>query len=338
MSYLKVKKEIEEGRISSVYFFYGPETFLMEDLIQAIVRETVGSEHDPNVTTYSLQDVLLDDVIEDAETFSFFGGKKVIIIKDFFIPTSLKQDEKLDHDVRKLEAYLGRPTPETYLIFLSTAEKLDARKKITKTLQQSTTIVECTPFDDKMMDQWLDIQAQKNGFTFAPEAKEQLIARAGTQLLLLASEIEKIALYIGEGGVATSATISELTPRSLEQDVFALIDFAVRKRLDEALIIYHDLIKQKEEPLKLLALCARQLRIYYQVKELTRRSYSHKQIAGQLKLHPYVVKLAADQINRFDEKQLLSLIDEAAKTDYAIKTGKMEKVLAVELLLIKLAG
>ncbi len=108
--------------------------------------------------------------------------------------------------------------------------------------------------------------------------------------------------------------------------------------LDEALLIYHDLLKQKEEPLKLLALIARQLRIYYQVKELSRRSYSQKQMATQLKIHPYVVKLASQQINRFEDQQLLSLLESAADTDYAIKTGKMDKVLAVEMLLMKLAS
>ncbi|MFC0473437.1 DNA polymerase III subunit delta [Halalkalibacter kiskunsagensis] len=338
MSYLKVKKEVQQGRIKPVYFMYGTQTFLMEDLMFHIIKNTVDSLDDPNVISFSLQETLLDTAVEEAETFPFFGGKKVVILKDFSLVTALKQETKLEHDVSRLQQYIKQPSPEAIFIIQAPYEKLDERKKITKELKQSSTLVECFPFDDKMLFLWLDDQAKTNGFHFSNEGKEQLLARTGPKLLMLASEMEKLALYVGENGVVDAEIVDLLVARSLEQDVFALIEFAVKQRLDKALIIYHDLLKQKEEPLKLLALIARQLRIYYQVKEMTRRSYSQKQMASQLKLHPYVVKLASQQVDKFQGKQLLKLLEAATDTDYAIKTGKMDKVLAVELLLMKLAS
>lgn len=338
MSYLQVKKEIERGDVRRLYFMYGTQSFLMENLVQSIIKHTVGSQDDANIITYSLQDTPLEIAVEEVETIPFFGGEKIVIIKDFSLVTSQKQEGKLEHDVSRLEQYIERPSPEAVLILLSPYEKLDERKKITKALKQKATAVECAPFDEQMTGQWLDEQAASKGFSFSKDGKERLLERVGPQLLLLASEMDKLALYVGENGEVDAAVIDLLVARSLEQDVFALIDFAIKQRIDEALVIYHDLLKQKEEPLKLLALIARQLRIYYQVKELSRRSYSQKQMATQLKIHPYVVKLASQQVNRFDDQQLLGLLESAADTDYAIKTGKMDKVLAVELLLMKLAN
>ncbi|KHF41921.1 DNA polymerase III subunit delta [Halalkalibacter okhensis] len=338
MSYLKIRKEILNGNIKSVYFMYGTQTFLMEDLVYQIIKQTVGAQDDPNVITFSLQDTLLDLAVEEAETFPFFGGKKVVIIKDFSLVSTQKPDSKLEHDVLRIQQYIEQPSPEAIVILLAPYEKLDERKKITKALKQKTTLVECLPFDDRMLSEWLDDQATAKGFQFTSDGKNHLLERVGPKLLLLASEMEKLALYVGENGQVNAEVVDLLVARSLEQDVFALIEFAVKQRLDQALSIYHDLLKQKEEPLKLLALIARQLRIYYQVKEMSRRSYSQKQIAMQLKLHPYVVKLASQQMNKFDDQKLLQLLEAAADTDYAIKSGKMEKVLAVELLLMKLAS
>ncbi len=209
-------------------------------------------------------------------------------------------------------------------------------KKWTKLLKKETVVVEVNAFDHKMTEGWLNDQAKEKSFQLTSAGLEHLMERCGTNLLQLSSEIEKLALYVGENGVVDEKVVDLLVARTLEQNVFALTDLAVKQRMDEALLIYHDLLKQKEDPLKLLALLARQLRIYYQVKELTRRGYSQKQMAGQLKLHPYVVKLAGEQIERFEQNTLLKLLEEAAKTDYAIKRGAMDKTLAVELFLLRL--
>ncbi|WP_035345714.1 DNA polymerase III subunit delta [Alkalihalobacillus hemicellulosilyticus] len=334
MSYLTIKKEVEKGKIAPVYFMYGLQSFLMEDIIQAIIRQQVGSSDDPNVITYNVQETLIDLVIEEAETVPFFGGNKVVIAKDCLFVTSAKQDTKLDHNLKVLEQYLENPVPETVLIICAPYEKLDERKKLTKRLKKQT-VVDCSPFDLKMTEQWLEEQVKAKGVSFVGQAKERLVERVGIQLLQLSSEIEKLTLYVGEQGEITEGVVDLLVARSLEQDVFALIEYAVTRRVDRALIIYHDLLKLKEEPLKILALIARQIRIYYQVKEMLKKSFSQGEIASQLKLHPYVVKLASKQIRRFTEGFLLQMLEAIADVDYAIKTGKMDKVLAVELLLMK---
>ncbi|MCM3761535.1 DNA polymerase III subunit delta [Alkalihalobacillus oceani] len=336
MSYIKTKKKLEQGNIDRVYFLHGTQTFLIEDITQQIIAKAAVEQE--NVITYSLVDTPLELAVEEAETFPFFGGKKIVIVQDFFFVTSQKPEGKIEHDLSRLERYLTAPLPESILILITPYEKLDERKKITKALKEHATVVDCAPFDAKMTEEWLEDQAREKGFRFTGRGKEQLVERVGPQLLLLASEIEKLALYVGENGQVDEDVVALLVARSLEQDVFALLDLAVKQQAHEALLLYHDLLKKKEEPLKLLVLIARQLRIYYQVKELTRRAYSQKQMAAQLKLHPYVVKLASQQAGRFEDRQLLTLLKQCADTDFAIKSGKVDKVLGVELLVLKLAS
>ncbi|WP_088102537.1 DNA polymerase III subunit delta [Halalkalibacter urbisdiaboli] len=338
MSYLQVKKRIQAGNIEPVYFIYGTQTFLMEDLVQSITKKTMTSEEaEVNLNVFSLMETPLEVITEEAETLPFFGGNKIVIIKDFFLVTSQRNESKIEHDSTSFERYIDNPLPESVVIILAPYEKLDERKKLTKQLKKQTVVVEANPFDEKMTEAWIEEQANLKQIRFTEAGKERLLERQGTNLLLLSSEIDKLSLYAGEGGVVDETMVELLVSKTLEQDVFELINLVVKKKLDKALVIYHDLLKQKEDPLKILALLARQFRIYYQVKEMTRRAYSQKQMAAQLKLHPYVVKLASAQIQHFDEKRLLYILNQAAETDYAIKRGTMDKVLAVELFLMRLS-
>ena len=76
----------------------------------------------------------------------------------------------------------------------------------------------------------------------------------------------------------------------------------------------------------------------YQVKELGRRGYSQNQMAKQLKLPPFAVKIAMGQSRTFQEKDLLNILDVLADADYKMKSGKMEKRLLLELAMAQIMG
>jgi DNA polymerase-3 subunit delta len=103
--------------------------------------------------------------------------------------------------------------------------------------------------------------------------------------------------------------------------------------LNEAFSILHDLLKQNEEPIRLLALLARQFRIIFQVKQLKDSGYTQGEMAKRLRLHPYAVKVALGQAKAFEKPELLRILNEMAEADYAMKTGRMDKKLALELCL-----
>ncbi|WP_100372227.1 DNA polymerase III subunit delta [Bacillus sp. FJAT-45037] len=337
MNYLQAKKELRQGNVAPVYFIHGTQAFLIEDFTHQLLSQVVGQDGDDmNIITYNYSETPIEIAIQEAETMPFLGTNKVVIVKEFFAVTSQKQDSKIEHNLEALNQYLENPSPESTLVIIAPYEKLDERKKATKRLKKEATVIEATPFDERMMKQWIDDQVKSKDISITNQAVEKLLERVGFDLLMMASELHKLSLYVGDDGEIGAEAVELLVARTLEQDVFALIDYAVKKQLEQSLSIYHDLLKQKEDPLKILALLARQFRIYYQVKGLSKQAYSQKQIATQLKLHPYVVKLAGAKVAQFDERALLKLLNRAADTDYAIKSGKMDKVLAVELLLIRM--
>lgn len=335
MSFLQLQKKIKNGNFSPVYLLFGTEIFLIEEIIHTIINKVLTEEeHDFNLTSFELKETPITTAIEEALTIPFMGSYRVVIVHDPQFLTG-KDQSKVEHDLKAFESYITNPVPETIFIIVAPYEKLDERKKIVKLLKKQVEVLDAAPFTDQEMDKWLDGRVKKYKVEITKAGKEKLTQLLGYNLVLIAGEIEKLALYIGSGGIIDEGTVEQLVSKTIEQDVFSLVDHVVHKRKHEALQVFYELIKQKEEPIKILSLLARQFRIIYQVKELSERGYSQQKIAGTLKLHPYVVKLASQQGNLFTKAQLLLFIDELAEADYKIKTGKIDKQLALELFIIK---
>lgn len=335
MSFLQLQKNIKQGNLASIYLLYGTETYLIEEIIHTLINKVLTKDEiDFNLSSFELKETPISAAIEEASTFPFMGKYRVVIVKDPQFLTG-KDQTKVEHDLKAFEDFLSNPAPETIFIVVAPYEKLDERKKIVKLLKKEAEVLEARPFKEQEMEKWIDTRVLQYEVEITKLAKEKIIQLLGFRLVMIAGEIEKLALYAGKGGVIDETIVGQLVSKTIEQDIFSFVDHVVHRRKTAALQEFYDLLKQKEEPFKILVLLARQFRIIYQVKELSKRGYSQQKIAGTLKQHPYVVKLANQQGNLFTEKQLLGFIDELAEADFNIKTGKVEKQLALELFIIK---
>jgi DNA polymerase-3 subunit delta len=247
--------------------------------------------------------------------------------------TAEKGKEKVDHNVNVFEEYIMNPVPSTILILIAPYEKLDERKKITKYLLKNAVVLEAK-FSEKDTKDWIHERIVENGFEITPNAVELLYQFTGQNMTILNHELEKIFLY-SDGKIIDEEMIQLLVPKSLENNIFVLVDKFVHQQLDQTLEIYHDLLKQNEEPIKILAVIASQIRFIAQVKSLIKQGYGEQKVARILKSHPYRVKLAISQANRFDEEKFLAMIDELADIDYQMKTGFGNKDSLLEIFFFK---
>lgn len=330
-------RKIKKREIAPIYLLYGTEAFLINETKQLLLSHILNEEEkDFNFSAYDLEETPIDIALEDAETFPFLGERKVIFLHNPAFLTAEKSKEKVDHNLTKFEAYLKEPAPYTVLVISAPYEKLDERKKITKELKRNAEIVEAKKLSEQELKKWVAERAKVSGIEFEANAIDQLLALVGTNMFMIAGEVDKLSLYAAEEKRVDAALVDKLVARSLEQNIFTLIEKVVQRRLDEALRIYYDLLKQNEEPIKILALLAGQFRLIYQVKELSRRGYGQQQIAGYLKTHPFRVKLALGQAGKFSDEELSNLMKLLADADYQMKTGGMNKSLLIELLLFRL--
>lgn len=330
-----IHKKIKKKQFAPLYLLYGTEAYFINETVQLITTEALAAEdREFNVVTYDLEEVYLEDVIEDARTFPFFGERKVLLVKSPLFLTS--QKEKLEQNVKILEAYIAEPSPFTIMVFVAPYEKLDERKKITKLLKKTADIVEANAMQVQDVRKWIVDQANNLHVNIEEAAVSLLLELVGSNVTMLAKEMDKLTLYVGMGGEIKVGLVAELVPKSVEQNVFALTEKVVKKDIAGAMRILDGLFTQQEEPIKLLALLVSQFRLLYQVKELQQRGYGQNQIASHIGVHPYRVKLAMNQTKFFSFEELKKVIFELAEADYSMKTGKMDKKLVLEFFLMRL--
>ncbi|OPH58623.1 DNA polymerase III subunit delta [Paenibacillus ferrarius] len=332
-------KDIQAGRPAPVYLCYGPEKYKMREFIQVLTDLLIEPEHKEfAVSKFDLSEISLSAVLEDAETLPFMVPKKLVIAKNALFFTGAKESTKIEHHLDRLTDYLKSPAEHTVVVFTVDADKLDERKKIVKAVKDLEAAVPFLSLSADELQAWVAKQAEQLGFAFAREAADQLILYTGGNLQSLSAEIEKISLYVGVGAEASVNVIDELVARSTEQNVFILIEDIVNVRLERAFVILEELLKQREEPIKIASLIARQFRIMLQVKELSKQGYSQQQMASQIGLHPFAVKVAEGQARRYDIQKLSDIMSQLADLDYQMKTGKIDKVLGLEMFLLRLAA
>lgn len=329
--------DLRAGKVAPVYFFYGLEQYLMEEYIKLIEKSVLSDdERDFNLNRYDLKETPIQQVIEDAETFPFMAERRMVRASNAFFLTSGRTTGTVEQDVESLLRYLENPPDYTVLVIDIAGDKPDDRKKVVKALKKHAVSVECAPLKEGELVGWIQKQAKRNHVEIESSAVTSLLSTTGSNLRNLKQEIEKMALYVGEGGTINLHVVSLLASRQIEQNIFQLVDFTARREKGSALRMYYDLLMNKEEPIKILVLLARQFRILLQIKVLSNQGYSPQQMAQTLGLRPFVMKKAYDQARFFTEKELSSILQRLAEEDYRIKTGKVDKNLALELFIMSL--
>lgn len=327
--------QISNNNISSVYLLYGIEAYFIEETLKRIKRQ-LSDQGELEVITFDMEESKVDEVMYEADTIPFFSDKKLVIAKNaFFLKATEKGKEKIAHDTLNLEEWLKSPSPSAITVFIAPYEKLDERKKITKAMKQAANVIESASLQVHDLKGWILHELSSHGKTMSDGAIDCLIELGGTDLVHLQTELTKIATYVGEEPEIDMDTIKKLLVRTLEQDVFTLGNAYLSGNKSVAIEIYHDLLKRKEDPLKLNALIATQVRLMVQVSHLKKKGYHAQQIANQLKVHPYRVKLLIDHPMLHNEQKLLQTLNDLATVDLQLKTLNINRDRILEMFLLK---
>ncbi|WP_019412477.1 DNA polymerase III subunit delta [Paenisporosarcina sp. TG20] len=330
----KTWKNIQQGEFSPVYLLMGTEHYFFDETVRRI-KESLNQNGETDILNFDLDEVPVQYVIEEADTVPFFTDRKLIIAKNAsFLKATEKGKEKIEHDLKKFESWIQNPSETAITIFIAPYEKLDERKKITKLMKEKTLLLVAKPLDGNDLVVWVKSIVASEGKTMTSEAVNRLIETIGHDLVQLRSEIHKMATYVGEEKEITQEDVELLMTRTLEQDAFQLLNAYLLGDTTTALTVYHDLLRQKEEPIMLTALLASQIRLMSNVQYLQKKGYHAQAIAKQLKVNPYRVKLIVESRQQFGEDRLLKVLHTLATADYKLKTssGRRERILELFLM------
>lgn len=331
---------LRNQEFDSVYLLQGTEMYLNKLFKTEITHQLMKTEDDfLNYSSFDLDETPLQQALTEAETLPFFGEYRLVFIEHpTFLTSERKSSNSIEHDLESLLHYLENPSPTTILVIIAAFEKLDERKKICKLLKKKATVIGTNPMKEVEIRKYVQQSIENEGYSIQPKAFEKLIQLTDLKLSNIMGELQKLFLYSTETKIITLESVENLVPKSLEHNVFDLVSEVLSGNSDKVMRLYSDLLLQGEETIKLNAVLLNQIRLFLQTKILASIGYQQANIVETLKVHPYRVKLALQQVRSFELKRLKELFDELVENDYRMKTETINKELFFELFLLKITN
>ncbi|MBQ4633858.1 MAG: DNA polymerase III subunit delta [Bacilli bacterium] len=311
-----------------IYVLYGLEKFLIEAEVEKIIKTNNIDQF--SISKYSAKQTNLDDVFFDVDSMSLFGNKRVIIVDDayFFTGEKASDDKALD----KIEKFLTSFATNNIVIFIINSEKMDERKKITKLVKKVGQVKE---FNAKT-DANLMINSLLSEYKISAANINLIKKRINNKLEVVNNEIEKLIIYKGSEKEIAEEDIYNVISEYPNIDFFEFIDDIINKKIPEALKTYQELLKLKEEPIKIIVTLANQFRLMYQAKKLFQSGYLERDIVSETGEHPYRVKLAISKAQKYRDEDLIDLLKKLGEINLNIKKGLVDSKTSLELFILDL--
>lgn len=306
--------------VQPIYILEGDEAFLIEQFYQQLVpKSTMDSEYE--VISMDLEDDTIESVLNEADSYSFFASKRLIIVHHGTILASQTNFKLSETEKERLHYYFENPNPTSLIIFHHGATKVDGRKKLTKIAKKQGYFVDVTSPDESKVKQYLQQYSANQNFQLSENLVDSLLVRVSYSLTQAIEELKKLQLYASSGNELDEATLTQLVPRTMESDIFKLTNALSAKNYSEAIQIYEDLILLKHEPIAIFGLIISQFRVMLQSCILQRQGYQSSDIAKLLNIHPYRVQIALQNVRHISLSSLKTFYEYLAEIDFKLKTG-----------------
>ena len=201
--------DIKEGNYKPIYFLMGEEPYYIDAIANYIEKNVLDEmEREFNQIVLYGRDVTIDDIVSNAKRFPMMADRQVVIVKE-------AQD--LSRTIESLVAYTENPQPTTVLVICYKYKKLDARRKLLKTLKKNSEVFESKKLYDNQVPDWIRSVLAGKGHTIIPKASQMLTEFLGNDLSKIYNELEKLLLIIKPG--------EQITPETIEKNIGISKDF-----------------------------------------------------------------------------------------------------------------
>lgn len=308
------------------YLLEGSDHLTITNIISKII--TTEKFNSIPINNYDMDSVLLDNALEDLDTYGFFQDKKVIVISNF---DNLKVDDNLD-SIEHLFKYLKSPSKDNLLFIV--CNKIDDRKKVYKDLKKI------------MSYQKIDIDAE----SFIKEQLASYKLEAGVIRLIsdlcqndiskIYNECLKLKCFKIDDKVITKDDVNSLVTKKLSQLnelSFSLIRLMAEKDKRGALRTYNELLEYQFEPLSIIGLLESQFRLMYQIKVLSKDGLNNDEIAKKLgEKSSYRIKKVREVTKFYSKREILDIFIKLSDIDFKIKTSIADPVFLLQLFILNM--
>ena len=346
--------EVKARKLRPVYVFIGDEVFFRDRCRAALLEHLIPKD----LREFSLYDVDLAetelvDVLDRARTPSLMAPFQVFFIRS--VKTLYGRGSHED-EFAAIEAYVKDPNPDALLIFVADhisipadARRMDMTDKdrferIRDTLGAFCGIVEFARVDEDEGTKWVLDTCAQNGVKIDRDAAHELVDALGADMMLVAGELEKLTLYVGEKKQITPADVETLVLAAKQRSLYELTDAISAKDRKRALEMLDAILASGDGEdaaighLYMLARTFRQMLVVLEKNVRDSRTIWQALWQG-FRVPPFAAEDLIKQARRYKSRRdLTRAIRRVAQADVELRSSPASKRLVLERLIIDLAS
>jgi len=329
-----------------IYILYGKDDFSRHEALGKI-KEKLGNPEMLAVNTVLLdgQQLSLGRLIDACSAVPFLCPYRLVVVQGLLGQFEQKSGQKrrTGRSKTRLDPGLGEwaglaeyvdSMPSTTILALVDGE-IKATNPLLVLLAPLAKVMTFPPLNEKELAKWIEERVKQRGGTISADAVASLIGLVGPDLWLMSNEIEKLLAFCS-GRLITEEDVGQVTSYTREANIFALIDAIFEGRRKVAQRLLHQLLQGGAAPSYVLVMITRQLRLLIIAKELGQRLFRTETRDTLESVSEYALQKALKQAKAYTLEQVKGAYRRILEADIAIKTGKYDDDLALDLLVVEL--
>lgn len=344
-----------KGELRPGYVLAGDEIFLLDRCRAAVLKAFVPPElRDFCLSDLDLTQTSIFQVLDRAQTPSLMAPFQVLFIRNVrqLYTRGAKKDE-----FAALERYFRSPNPQALLLFIadflripSDIRRMDMDDKnrferLTETLGEHCGMVELARVTEDDAMRWVASTAQQAGIRVEPDAARELVDALGADMMLVASEVEKLLLYATGRGKITLGDVEIMVLAAKQRSLYELTDAISAHDRVRALALLQGLLNSSDAGedsaighLYMLARTFRQMLVILEKNVRDSRAIWQALWQG-FRMPPFAADDLIRQARRFkSRRELTRALRLIARADLELRSSPPDKRLVLERLVFELAS
>jgi DNA polymerase-3 subunit delta len=363
------------------YVLLGDEAFLYQRCRQGVLAALAPPEtRDFSLHDLDLADTSIFEVLDRAQTPSLMAPFQVLFVRGL---KALYGRGSKKAEFEAIDAYFRSPNPQAVLLFAADHLRIptDLRKmdyqdkerydRIRETLGDWCGFVELARVSEDDAVRWAIATAEARAIRFDPDAARELVDALGADMMLIASELEKLCLYVSAPSQNRVPQVSPLRPgieppqqsaetlarnritlgdvetmvlAAKQRSLYELTDAISQRDRTRALLLLHGLLNASDGGedaaighLYMLARTFRQMLII--LEKNVRDSRAIWAVLWQgFRMPPFAAEDLIRQARRYKSRRdLTRALRLVARADLELRSSPANKLLVLERLILALA-
>jgi DNA polymerase III subunit delta len=320
----------------NIFFLHGNDEFA----INRKIRDFESDFSDPttaNMNTARLEARTMteNDFNNAVNAMPFLAPKRLVILSN----PSAKFNNVATR--KKFEEFLLNAPDTAKLVIHELIEPKEVEKHwlIKWSAKNSTSIKTQSFFLPKQRDMpgWIINEVKNQGGQIEPAAAARLAEMVGVDTRQAGMEIAKLLAYVNWDRPVRGSDVDAVCIVTSQQSVFDFVDALSQGNGKVAQKLLHRLL-ENEDPFSLWGMVVRQFRLLIQAREILDGRGNKDDVARALGVHPYVAEKTTGQAGRFSMASLENIYHRLLNIDEQVKTSQVTLDLALDTLIVELAG